>query len=154
MKIFTQRYAKYIALTILFFILLLVSVYCFNNLRTNKLEKINIEIAERNISTLVADNKKSHKEGLSIVDKINVDEAMLFVFDEIGFHNFWMKDMKFSIDIVWLDEYKNIVYIKEHASPNDYPETYNPGVTSLYVLEFKDGFVKDNDIETGDTVRW
>ena len=52
-----------------------------------------------------------------------------------------MKDMRFPIDIVWLDENKNIVGIERGVSPDSYPETYKPPIAVLYALETNPGLI-------------
>ena len=38
---------------------------------------------------------------------------MLFIFSQPDFYPFWMKDMKFPIDIIWLDENLQIINIEK-----------------------------------------
>ena len=92
--------------------------------------------------------------GLSKYDSLMPYESMLFIFEEQGFHSFWMKDMKFPIDIIWLDEDKKITSIKENADPLDYPEGYYPKNPALYVLETVAGFVSKHDITIGSQLDW
>lgn len=56
-------------------------------------------------------------KGLSVKDQLKENEAMLFVFEQSARHSFWMKDMKFPIDIIWLDSDEKVVYIKENMQP-------------------------------------
>jgi uncharacterized membrane protein (UPF0127 family) len=79
---------------------------------------------------------------------------MLFVFEREDIYSFWMRNMKFPIDIVWLDKNKRVVYIKENAKPSDYPELYTPDKKAMFVIEFVDGFVKENDIDIGYKFKW
>jgi len=82
------------------------------------------------------------------------NQGMLFIFEKKDTHSFWMKDMKFSIDIIWLNENKEVVFIKENAKPEDFPQNYIPTEQSLYVLEFNEGFVKENNISNGYQFHW
>ncbi len=104
------------------------------------------------INVFIADDEVSRRKGLSILDRIKDNEAMLFIFDDIDYHNFWMKDMKFSIDIIWLDDNKKVIYEKKYARPSDYPSIYEPDVKSLYVLEFRYNFIDENNIKIGDSL--
>ena len=94
--------------------------------------KINVEIA---------DSPQEWERGLSGKKSLNVDEGMLFVFPRPTTPTFWMKDMRFPIDIVWLDENKNIVGIERGVSPDSYPETYKPPIAVLYALETNPGLI-------------
>src|SRR4030042_4940512 len=49
----------------------------------------------------VSDQQRA--QGLMFREKINEDQAMLFIFEEEDIHSFWMKNMRFAIDILWLD---------------------------------------------------
>jgi uncharacterized membrane protein (UPF0127 family) len=45
------------------------------------------------------------------------DRGLLFVFERPDFHGFWMKNCKFAIDMVWLDEEKRVVHLAEAVPP-------------------------------------
>src|SRR3989339_720000 len=74
------------------------------------------------------------------------------IFNKIGVYHFWMKDMNFPIDIIWIGEDYKIVYIKENALPESYPEKFNPNQPALYVLEINAGMVSENEIKIEDFV--
>ena len=76
---------------------------------------------------------------------------MLFVFDKPGQYPFWMKDMNFAIDIIWIGEDLRVVYIKKDARPELYPETYTPTENAKYVLEVPAGFSEKNNLKVGDS---
>ena len=92
--------------------------------------------------------------GLSKYDSLRPNESMLFIFEEKGLYSFWMRNMKFPIDIIWLNENKEVVSIKENADPADYPQSYGPDDDSLYVLETVAGFASENSIALGDQMSW
>lgn len=87
--------------------------------------------------------------GLMYRDAIYADQGMLFVFSVEGYHSFWMKNMNFPIDILWLDEDKRIVHIEEQVPPcqtRDCP-SYAPELPGMYVLELKAGMVKCHNLQ-------
>ncbi len=88
--------------------------------------------------------------GLSKYSSLPQKNGMLFVFDESDFHSFWMKDMKFPIDIVWLDETLRVVDIKRKIHPDSYPTSFVPTEKAKYVLEVNAGFIDKNFIKLGD----
>lgn len=100
----------------------------------------------------VSDDPAERRQGLSGQDALENDEAMIFIFDEPGMHGFWMKDMKFSIDIIWIDENLRVVHIEENVSPSTYPESYFPSVDAKYVLEIYTGQAAAQGIGLGDGV--
>jgi uncharacterized membrane protein (UPF0127 family) len=83
----------------------------------------------------IADNAFTQKRGLSGRDPLSTNEGMFFVFERLEKHGFWMKDMLFSIDIIWLDENYTITHIEKSVSPETYPKVFYPEKPSLYVLE-------------------
>jgi len=106
------------------------------------------------LQTFVTQNKKEREIGLSRHAELASDEAMLFVFDQLGLYSFHMPNMDFPIDIIWLNEQKEIVHIKKSAHPSDYPEIYVSSSPAMYVLEVVDGFTDVHDIQVGDLVSW
>jgi uncharacterized protein len=97
----------------------------------------------------IAATDEQRTKGLSVKDRLGENEAMLFVFDNEAEHSFWMKNMKFPIDIIWLDSDKTIVHIEHNLQPCSFEllcPTYKPNVESLYVLETVGGFAEKYDI--------
>jgi uncharacterized membrane protein (UPF0127 family) len=74
---------------------------------------------------------------------------MLFVFEKPGHYGFWMKDMHFNIDMIWLDEAFKVVYIQPDATPESYPTSYGQEAEAKYVLETNAGFAKVHNIRLG-----
>jgi uncharacterized membrane protein (UPF0127 family) len=94
--------------------------------------------------------------GLMFRESINADQGMLFVFEREGIYSFWMKNMKISIDIIWLDKDKRIVYIEKNVPPcetEDCP-SYAPAALSKYVLEIKSGFSEEYELELYDRLEF
>lgn len=121
------------------------------------LDTIKVEFPGKEISKInvwLARSPKELSRGLSIVDELKEDQGMLFVFSYLDEHAFWMKDMKFPIDIIWLDSEKKIVSIKANADPKNFPESYQPTSPALYVLEVTDGFTKKHSLKEGDQLEW
>lgn len=116
-----------------------------------------ISISSSNGATInadISDSQLLQYQGLSGRTELLSGTGMLFIFPENGQYRFWMKDMKFSIDMIWLDENKKIVYIKEHAIPESYPEAFGPLTPTRYVLEIPDGKAKVYKFELGQTLAW
>lgn len=85
--------------------------------------------------------------GLSNRDSLAYNEGMLFVFSDDEKHGIWMKDMRFSIDIIWLDEKGEVVSIETNASPESYPKVFRPTSPARYVLEVNAGWAQQNNID-------
>ncbi|HEX2792373.1 MAG TPA: DUF192 domain-containing protein [Candidatus Paceibacterota bacterium] len=88
----------------------------------------------------VADTEALREQGLSARDSLGDDSGMLFVFPASGLHGFWMKDMRFSIDMLWLDDAGAIVHVVSNAAPETYPEIFTPPAPARYVLEVPAGY--------------
>jgi uncharacterized protein len=93
-------------------------------------------------------------KGLSVKDHLKENEGMLFVYEQPTRQGFWMKDMKFPIDIIWLDNDGTVVYIKNNLQPCTtifafLCPTYIPDKDSLYVLETGSGFSEKHSIKIG-----
>jgi hypothetical protein len=80
------------------------------------------------------------------------NEGMLFVFNHPSQHVFWMKDMNFPIDMIWLDENLKIIYFQKNVLPESYPATFGPDQNSLYVLEVNAGFSDKHNLKIGDSL--
>ena len=96
-------------------------------------------------------------KGLSVKNQLRENESMLFVFEEPLRHTFWMKDMKFPIDIIWLDSNGKIVHIEENLMPCPLVlicPSYAPNADSQYVLETIAGFAQRHNISLGTTIKF
>ncbi|MDQ2932930.1 MAG: DUF192 domain-containing protein, partial [bacterium] len=83
----------------------------------------------------IAKTPSTRELGLSGRAGLEADEGLLFMFPTAGSHGFWMKDMNFPIDIVWIDSSKRVVGVTENVSPDSYPQTFLPPQKVQYVLE-------------------
>ena len=110
---------------------------------------INVELAQTEVE---------REQGLSGHKPLEENEGMLFIFERPGFHGFWMKDMLFAIDIIWLapseiEGNAKIVHIERNLSPDTYPKIFGPNNQALYVLEVNAGFAEKNNWVEGDEVK-
>lgn len=103
-----------------------------------------IKIGDRILNIEVVQSLIDRERGLSGRESLAVNAGMLFVFEKPGLYGFWMKGMKFPIDILWLDENLRVVDIKEKAEPSSYsitsPQNFVPQDAAKFVLEANAGF--------------
>src|SRR3989344_9080436 len=85
-----------------------------------------VELSERIVRVDVADTPEKRAIGLSDREGLAPDEGMLFIFPEDGIYAFWMKDMRFSIDILWISHEGFIVDMRQNVSPETYPAAFVP----------------------------
>lgn len=89
--------------------------------------------------------------GLSGRNSLEDNSGMIFVFPDERDQCIWMKDMKFALDIIWLNPEKNIIAIEQNVSPETYPNQYCHG-PAKYVIELNAGDVESAKIEVGQSV--
>ncbi len=139
----------------LFLNILVISIFLFSlfyilNFSDRNIKSINI--AGQNIKVELSISRDQQILGLSGREKLPDGTGMLFVFPKSEKHLFWMKDMKFDLDMIWIDEKLNVVYIKENARPELYPESYGPDSDAKYILEVNAGFAEKYNLKVGDRV--
>lgn len=105
----------------------------------------------------VAKTQQQQIQGLSDRNSISSDSGMLFVFPQKSAYGFWMKNMKFPIDIIYIND-DTIVDIFESV-PTPSPDekstglaVYTPLQDANYVLEINAGLSKEYGLKNGDKV--
>jgi uncharacterized membrane protein (UPF0127 family) len=68
-----------------------------------------------NVTTVVS--PPARQRGLSGNPGLPTGSGMLFIFDTLAHQSMWMPDMKFALDIVWLDETMTVVNITYNTPP-------------------------------------
>lgn len=111
-----------------------------------------IAIGSSKLVLEIADTPDKRSLGLSNREGLAQGHGMLFLFDEAKLHGFWMKDMRFSIDIAWLNDKFCIVYLVRKASPSSYPTIYAPSTPARYVIETPAGYFASHNLSKGSCV--
>lgn len=96
---------------------------------------------------------QKRQQGLSGREAMPENSGMLFVFDEASQQCIWMKDMKFDLDIIWLDESKTINKIEKSVSPATFPRSFCAENTK-YVLELNSGSINAYGLNVGTTLKF
>lgn len=113
-----------------------------------------VTVGGRTFSVEVAETQYLLEKGLSGHAPLSDSEGMLFVFSQPDNYGFWMKDMLFPLDIIWIDQDFKVVHIEKALSPETYPKIFYPGALSKYVLEINSGLSDKLDINIGDEVKF
>lgn len=140
-----------------YLLLLVVSLSLILKVYSYYWPKAQITIGEKTIKVLVADNDRHWQKGLSGRKNLGQYGGMLFIFPTSVQHTMVMREMKFALDIVWLDDYK-IVDIAPSVQPepgkiDGQLTPYFSRLPSDMVLELPAGFVQANGIKIGNTIK-
>ena len=95
-------------------------------------------------------------QGLSGRPGLKEGVGMLFLFPELEIHSMWMPDMKFPLDIVWLDEQLSVVHISYGLEPcknrGECPSTSSVYSTK-YAIEMVAGAAKKYGFQSGQDLK-
>jgi uncharacterized protein len=99
-------------------------------------------------------NDQDRAMGLMFRPSLPMDHGLLFVFPEADFHGFWMKNCRFPIDMVWLDQAKKVVYLAEAVPPckAEPCPVYSPMQRAQYVVEMNAGQARREKAVIGATL--
>lgn len=131
----------------------LLTAFCvFAYFRTPAYATRTLHLEAATVEALIADTEFLRARGLSGRPSLGENEGMLFVFPEERKLSFWMKEMHFPIDIIWIDAGMRVVGISYDLLPESYPETFSPPELAQYALEVHAGFSKLHGIAPGTLV--
>ncbi|MDO8460841.1 MAG: DUF192 domain-containing protein [bacterium] len=146
----------------LFALLLIIVVgskFAMDYLANNPNPFIKIPTAAINNQTFklfIAKSAKEKEIGLSGKDSLSQDYAMYFSFEKPDYYSFWMKNMKFPIDMIFLSN-NRIVTIYENLEPPSQdlksPPLYKSNEPADAVLEINAGLTKKYNIKVGDEIK-
>jgi len=99
----------------------------------------------------VADTDATRTLGLSGRESLDSDAGMLFRFDSPGIYPFWMKDMKFPLDMVWIADGKvvDVVTLRPPVPTELIPPSHIPVAKANLVLELNAGKAADLGLVKG-----
>lgn len=109
-----------------------------------------VTIGSTTVAASVADDLSERIKGLSDTPYLPEGLVKLFVFGANGSHSIWMKDMRYPIDVLWIEKEGSIVHIEESLSPDTFPESFSSPTPAWYVIEANAGFVSEHNITVGD----
>lgn len=154
---------KFIIQFILLVIVILGATYLYKSDPVNlpftpqKAKLTEVLVGSTRINVEIADTKDKRAKGLGGRQSLASDSGMLFIFEGVDRRQFWMKDVSFALDFIWIREDK-IVDVTENVPPQ-------PGVAdkdlTIYqsnepvdkILEVNGGFVRVNNVKIGDNIK-
>lgn len=113
-------------------------------------------INNKEFSVEIADTSVKQAQGLSGRQSLATNQGMLFIFERPGIYGFWMKDMKFPIDIIWIKNNRIIGFEKNIPSPASQDmklPVYYPVSEADRVLEVVAGTADKYKFMVGDEVK-
>lgn len=106
------------------------------------------------VKAMIADTPTKRERGLAVRDSLGSEEGMYFIFPDAGYPLFWMKDMKFPIDILWIrgDELVDMTLDMQPPGPDGALPQVGPRVAVDRVLEVPAGFAARHGLRLGTKV--
>jgi uncharacterized membrane protein (UPF0127 family) len=91
-------------------------------------------------------------EGLMHRTQLDEYKGMLFIFEEEIPHQFWMRDMLISLDMIWINSSEEVVHIATAHPCEGKCQIIEPSKNALYVLEITAGTAGKIGLQIGDEV--
>jgi uncharacterized membrane protein (UPF0127 family) len=115
-------------------------------------EKLTLHWSGSNQSYSLSAVKSPAEKQKGLGDTVTMphDQGMIFLSDNGSYQCFWMKDMQFPIDIIWLDAGKKVKFIENNVQPNTYPKTFCHN--AKYVIELNAGETVTSNLKISQTV--
>ena len=143
------------------FFILLLSFPCRTQAGTNPAPPVLIQITLPG-STIIyaelADTSQKRAEGLMYREHLDADHGMLFTFPQAQAWVFWMKNTKISLDLIWMNEKKQIVHMEQNVPictrTDDSCPQYRPNENALYVLELAGGRAESLKLQRGSKLQF
>ena len=136
---------------------ILLAVFVMTGCTKQEQAQATVEVVGTSFNVDIAETVLKQSKGLSGREELGENEGMYFIFEEEGAHEFWMRDMNFAIDIIWIDSDMNIIDITENALPPEEGQSlsrlpmYAPKKPAKFVLEIPSGRAGDIGLQEGDT---
>ena len=114
------------------------------------MDKVVVNIGKKTYNCQVASNEEDRKKGLMGKEYLAPDEGRLFVWDEEGTREMWMKDTLIPLDQIAINDNDEVVLVYQ-AQPKD--ETLVPFMNAKYILEVNQnsGIVEGDDFDIDDS---
>jgi uncharacterized membrane protein (UPF0127 family) len=152
LKMFRKLSQKKLAAAVIVFLGVFAISFIFNKDTAKAPSPVSstscLNVGGRCIELERLETNQKRLKGLSDREYLAANTGVLFVYDSPASECIWMKDMRFSIDTIWLNESKTIKKIERNVSPATYPATFCQDET-MYVIELNAGDVKKAGLQVG-----
>ncbi len=108
------------------------------------------------LSVEIADSMSKRSLGLMFRKNLPENQGMLFIYNKKGSYRIWMKNCFIHLDIIWLNQEKKIIEMKENAPPcqKDPCPIYGSHDDVFYILETSSGTIKRQGLSLGSIIRF
>lgn len=113
-----------------------------------------VQLGQSTFNVSIADSEEEQVKGLGGTSNLGPSEGMLFVYGQEDYYGMWMKDMEFSIDVIWFDANKQVVKVEHNVTPDTYPRAFVPDRPAMYVLEIPAGAASQAGVQPGQTAKF
>jgi len=111
-----------------------------------------LHTANKQYNLRVAATAQQQEKGLGDIASMPENSGMLFWFTDDKPRCFWMKDMHFPLDIIWVDAAHRVTHVQPHISPATYPNAFCPPAPARYVIELNSGEAARAGLQRGETL--
>ncbi|OGY21101.1 MAG: hypothetical protein A3A65_03345 [Candidatus Chisholmbacteria bacterium RIFCSPLOWO2_01_FULL_49_14] len=117
-----------------------------------------LRVGEQSLGVEIADSAEEWSQGLSGREQLSGDEGMLFVFDDQVRRSFWMRQMRFSLDMMFIRDGRINEIVRNVPAPSGSQDGTEIRVQSQesadWVLEVNSGWAQEHGVEVGDEVTY
>lgn len=148
-----------VSIFLLFIIIIFGGIFLFSikeEVAPNFVKNTSICFADKCFNVEIASSFLTRMKGLMNRKFLANDAGMLFVFPDENKHAFWMKNTLIPLDIIWINEEKEIVYIAKNVQPcnNLICSSIYPDKPGKYVLEINGGKSDEIGLKIGDKAQF
>ena len=135
-----------------FFLIALAIVYPRMVNAPTKLEEMALRIGKASLVVEIADTRQAQSLGLSNRDFLGNDQGMLFRYSKSAMRSFWMKGMRFPIDVLWILDGAVVGFNENIPFQSDDGEIvrFASNAPSDAALEVNAGWIAEHGVEIGD----
>jgi uncharacterized membrane protein (UPF0127 family) len=145
---------RFLSFSLIFLLLLIGSFVYFSRAKPTETTKPNLQAGNSKLTVEVVETPTAIQQGLSGRDSLAPDSGLYFMLGERRTRSFWMKEMKFPLDIVWIDG-ERVIGIEKNApvpTGSKIPTFTSPGPVT-HVLEVNAGWTEQHNLKIDDTVK-
>jgi hypothetical protein len=112
-----------------------------------------VSINGQTVKVELAQSQAERLQGLSNRNRIAADQGMLFIYPTYAVRSFWMNEMQFPLDIIWIKD-NQVVGVEPSVSTTTPLIPYHSPIAVNYVLEVNAGWTKTFSVTSGARVEF